>query len=170
MSKQPLYPHIPGGRKPEMIGTVWTAKATLYNNDKEIIAYCIDTPNGIAKAFMELPRAMWVSEMYSKELQPRAKYESRMQDWNKADSNLDIINQESLKREARNVGNAIAHQEMHKPQLNEEEWLKRGWGLYGYYYDPVTANNKKLELERKGEVIMIDDALHGYWIVYKKMP
>ena len=41
--------------KPEKVGAVWVAKATLYNTKKEIIAYCVDTPNGIAKAFMELP-------------------------------------------------------------------------------------------------------------------
>lgn len=81
----------PPSNKPEMIGTVYTARAKLYNIDGKLIATCTDTPNAIAKAFMELPDAAFVTESYSSIIIPKEKFANRMQSWNVAKSNLEII-------------------------------------------------------------------------------
>ena len=38
---------------PAKLGSVWIARATLYNSAGRKIGTCTDTPNAIAKAFME---------------------------------------------------------------------------------------------------------------------
>ena len=69
------------------LGTVYTAKARLYDKKKKEIGYCIDTPNAIAKAFMEWPEAMFVKP-YMEDIQPKRLYEDRMKSWNDAESGL----------------------------------------------------------------------------------
>ncbi len=51
----------------------------------------MDTPNAIAKAFMELPKAEYVSLSYGTALQPRAMYQQRMNQWNVAKSHLQML-------------------------------------------------------------------------------
>lgn len=74
--------------KPKALGSVWTSSATLYDKNKKPIAICMDTPNAIAKAFMELPKAEYVSSFLSNELETKDKYSDRMKSWNNADSQL----------------------------------------------------------------------------------
>lgn len=73
-------------RKPPALGTVWTARATLYNSAGRKIGTCMDTPNSIAKAFMEFPQATSVSALMG--YQTRAEFSSRMKPWNVATSHL----------------------------------------------------------------------------------
>lgn len=75
------------GAKPPKLGTVYPIKARLYDSNKKEIGYCIDTPNAIAKAFMEWPKAMYVKPFMEK-LRPRAMYKDRMNKWNEAKSGL----------------------------------------------------------------------------------
>jgi hypothetical protein len=43
--------------KPAPVGNVWVANARLYDCDGKLIGQCMDTPNSIAKALMECPKA-----------------------------------------------------------------------------------------------------------------
>lgn len=60
----------------EMIGTVWTASAKLYNRDGKLIAYCLDTPNAIAKALSECGQAQTVNSILG--YYDRSHYNDRM--------------------------------------------------------------------------------------------
>ena len=60
------------------LGTVWTARARLYNSAGRIIGTCTDTPNAIAKAFMENHSATSVMESYSSVAIQRTEYRDRM--------------------------------------------------------------------------------------------
>ena len=71
------------------LGTVWTAKATLLNKNGKKIAYCLDTPNAIAKALMKVPEAQKVKSLLG--THTRAYYKDRMKSWNKAKSGLERI-------------------------------------------------------------------------------
>lgn len=62
--------------KPATLGTVWTARAKLYNTAGKLIGTCTDTPNAIAKALIELPAAQTVKTLDGYE--DRADYKSRM--------------------------------------------------------------------------------------------
>lgn len=72
--------------QPEKIGTVWTATATLMDSSGQVVAHCIDTPNAIAKALMEMPDATTVKGLEGSH--PREHWQSRMQSWNVAKSGL----------------------------------------------------------------------------------
>ena len=73
-------------RKLERLGTVWTATATLMSSSGKAIAYCIDTPNAIAKALMEMPGAKTVRGLEG--THGRNYWETRMKPWNNAKSGL----------------------------------------------------------------------------------
>lgn len=73
--------------KPAPAGDIWEARATLYNIGGKAIGTCIDTPNAIAKAFLELREANYVKDN-SGLIRVRAEYAERMQPWNKAQSGL----------------------------------------------------------------------------------
>ena len=60
------------------LGTVWTARARLYNSAGRVIGSCTDTPNAIAKAFMEIHKAATVRESYSDTAINRCEYRARM--------------------------------------------------------------------------------------------
>jgi len=68
------------------IGTVWTARAYLYDGNFKVLGNCIDTPNAIANAFRELPQAVVVKSLMG--LSNRSQYENRIADWNKCPSGL----------------------------------------------------------------------------------
>ena len=74
--------------KPPALGTVYNVNANLYNKNKKIIATCLDTPNAIAKALMELPTAEFIKEGFTSEIKKRVDYQSRMAAWNVAKSHL----------------------------------------------------------------------------------
>ena len=74
--------------KPEPMGTVGLTKARLYNNRRELIAFCMDTPNAIAKAFMELSEARAVKTISRETIQFREDYQERMKSWNTVRSDL----------------------------------------------------------------------------------
>ena len=76
----------PRTKKPERLGTVWTAQATLMDAKGKPIARCIDTPNAIARALMKTPRATKVRSILGTDT--RASYKSRMKPWNTAKSGL----------------------------------------------------------------------------------
>ena len=64
--------------KPQMIGTVWIARARLFNSAGKQIGTCTDTPNAIAKAFIENHTATSVKESYSDTAINRHEYKNRM--------------------------------------------------------------------------------------------
>lgn len=76
-------------KKPASIGTIWVARAILFNSKGKKIAYCLDTPNAIAKALMKLPRAQKVKGILG--TYPRNHYKDRMKPWNTAKSGLELI-------------------------------------------------------------------------------
>ncbi|KKK64194.1 hypothetical protein LCGC14_2986720, partial [marine sediment metagenome] len=59
------------------LGTVWSARARLFNSAGKLVGTCTDTPNAIAKAFMELHKATSVKESYSDTAINRTEYRSR---------------------------------------------------------------------------------------------
>ena len=76
-------------KKSAPIGTIWTARATLFNSKGKKIAYCIDTPNAIAKALMQLPQAQKVKSILG--TYTRNHYQDRMKSWNTAKSGLELV-------------------------------------------------------------------------------
>lgn len=74
-------------KSPSPLGTIWSVKAKLYDKDQKEIGYCMDTPNAIAKAFMEWPKAMFVKP-FGEAIKPRSLYKDRMSKWNEAESHL----------------------------------------------------------------------------------
>ena len=60
------------------LGTVWIARAKLYNSAGKVIGTCTDTPNAIARAFMEHHQATSVIESYSSIAIQRDEYRNRM--------------------------------------------------------------------------------------------
>lgn len=72
-------------------GTVYTARARLYNSAGRMIGTCTDTPNAIAKAFMEHHEATGVKESYENIAKQRTEYEHRMVKENKCDSGYIIF-------------------------------------------------------------------------------
>lgn len=65
---------------------VWDVKATLYDIDGHKLGDCMDTPNAIAKAFMEQPKATMVKGLSGCKV--RSDYAGRMMDWNTAASHF----------------------------------------------------------------------------------
>ena len=74
--------------KPPTLGAVWTARARLYNSAGRVIGTCTDTPNAIAKAFMEHHKATSVKESYSDIAMQRTEYRNRMHPGNNCPSGL----------------------------------------------------------------------------------
>ncbi len=64
------------------LGTVWTARARLFNSAGRQIGTCTDTPNAIARAFMEVYKATSVKESYSDTAINRCEYRTRMNQGN----------------------------------------------------------------------------------------
>ena len=73
-------------KTPPSIGTIGITKATLFDKRGKKIAYCLDTPNAIAKALMKVPEAQKVKSILG--THTRAYYQDRMKSWNKARSGL----------------------------------------------------------------------------------
>lgn len=78
-----------GVMKPQAIGTIGITRARLFDSNGNLIGYCIDTPNGIAKAFMECPQAKIVRHILG--IDKRDYYNNRMKSWNKAHSDLEVL-------------------------------------------------------------------------------
>lgn len=78
-----------GVKKPLPIGTIGLTKAALFDKKGKKIAYCLDTPNAIAKALMRIPAAVKVKSILG--TYGRDYYKSRMKSWNKARSGLERI-------------------------------------------------------------------------------
>jgi hypothetical protein len=75
--------------KPVKLGTIWTARAKLYDLTGKMVASCMDTPNAIAKAFMECKEAVMVKTLSADSpYRNREYYRGRMNEWNKAESRL----------------------------------------------------------------------------------
>ena len=68
------------------LGTIGITKATLLNKNGKPIAYCLDTPNAIAKALMKVPSAQKVKSILG--THNREHYKPRMKSWNTAKSGL----------------------------------------------------------------------------------
>lgn len=73
----------------KMVGTIWDIAARLYDAKGTLIAHCIDTPNGIANAFLECPQAQKVHTLMG--YKTRKEYASRMYSWNTAASRLELV-------------------------------------------------------------------------------
>ena len=62
----------------EKLGTIYTARAKLYGNFEGesgvLLGHCIDTPNAIAKALIELPNADMIYHVIDKKWNWRADY------------------------------------------------------------------------------------------------
>lgn len=71
-------------KKPQALGTVWIAGAKVLDRNGKSIGGCMDTPNAIAKMFMEVPKANAVKTMFG--LKTRAEYMDRMGNFNNAQS------------------------------------------------------------------------------------
>lgn len=78
------------------IGSVWTANAKLYNKDNILIGYCLDTPNAIAKAFMECSDIFYAIGLFGK--QDKSNFIDCMKDWNNANSHLQLITAVNLNK------------------------------------------------------------------------
>ena len=70
------------------LGTIYIARATLFNSAGKLIGYCTDTPNAIAKAFMEHHKATAVKEYLSDIARCRTEYTNRMNQFNTCESNF----------------------------------------------------------------------------------
>lgn len=68
----------------KLSGTIWGAKAKLYDKQKKLVGYSIDTPNAIAKALMEHPNIEFVQSLSGRKT--RLYYANRMKSWNVATS------------------------------------------------------------------------------------
>jgi len=77
---------MPKKRKVAPLGTVWSVRATLLNSRGKKVAYCVDTPNAIAKALMKVPSATKAHSILG--TRARQYYKDRMKSWNKARSGL----------------------------------------------------------------------------------
>ena len=75
--------------KIQAIGTIGITRAKLFNSSGKLIGYCLDTPNAIAKALIECPQAQSAQGILG--IENRAYYYNRMQSWNKAQSDLEVI-------------------------------------------------------------------------------
>ena len=60
------------------LGTVWTARARLFNSAGKLVGSCTDTPNAIARAFMDHHNATGVKECLSDTAICRTEYLNRM--------------------------------------------------------------------------------------------
>ena len=86
------------GKTPSL-GNVWDVKAKLFDKNKKEIGFCIDTPNAIAKAFMEWDKAEYVKP-FGSSIEPKSKYKDRMEKWNEAVSGL--VKKASVTKKRRN--------------------------------------------------------------------
>lgn len=76
-------------KKPASLGTVWPVHAVLFDENGRKLGRCLDTPNAIAKAFMQCSRAAFVKPSFEM-VQEREVYSDRMKSWNKAESFLTL--------------------------------------------------------------------------------
>lgn len=63
------------------LGSVWTARAKVYDANGKFIGSCMDTPNAIARMFMEIRRAEVVKDVLGKYTH-RIDYKSKMNEYN----------------------------------------------------------------------------------------
>ena len=75
--------------KRQAIGTIGITRAKLFDGKDNLIGYCMDTPNAIAKAFMECPKAQSAQGILG--TNKRDYYNERMRGWNTAQSDLDVL-------------------------------------------------------------------------------
>ena len=75
--------------KPQALGTIGVTRARLFDGNSKLIGYCLDTPNAIAKAFMEYSQARSAQGILG--TNSKAYYNNRMADWNTAHSDLEVI-------------------------------------------------------------------------------
>lgn len=68
--------------------TIWTAISTLFNSKTELIGFCIDTPNGIAKAMLEDESIQYALSPSLDKIYRQADLVDRMCGWNDAESGL----------------------------------------------------------------------------------
>ena len=71
------------------MGIFGETTAIVHDNKMRVIGTCIDTPNGIAKMFMECNRAEYVKTMLDG-LKQRYTYNDRMGNFNSATSYLKL--------------------------------------------------------------------------------
>lgn len=62
----------------QTLGTIWTARARLCNSAGRVIGTCTDTPNAIARAFMDHHKATSVIKSYETIAIQRTEYRERM--------------------------------------------------------------------------------------------
>ena len=75
--------------RPQTLGTIGITQASLFNANGKLIGYCLDTPNAIAKAFMECPKARLAQGILGMEKIDH--YSHRMMSWNTAQSCLTLV-------------------------------------------------------------------------------
>ena len=68
------------------IGTIWIARARLFNSAGQAIGTCTDTPNAIAKALIERQDATSIKESFSNVAINRREYRNRMHPGNQCPS------------------------------------------------------------------------------------
>ena len=73
------------------LGVIWTARARLFNSAGKVVGTCTDTPNAIAKAFMEHRNATSVKESYSDTAIIRTEFRNRMHPQNTCPSGFNRI-------------------------------------------------------------------------------
>jgi len=71
--------------KPQKLGIVYTARATLKDADLNKLGTCTDTPNAIASALRECPTASIVIG-FASGTTIRGTYKNRMLEWNSCPS------------------------------------------------------------------------------------
>jgi hypothetical protein len=74
--------------QPPPLGTIWNVGAKVYNKKHALIGSCLDTPNAIAKMFMEMPEAAYIiqSKIMGSGKFDKDFYKDRMNRWNTASS------------------------------------------------------------------------------------
>ncbi len=82
--------------KPLLPGNIWIARATLFNSAGKKIGTCTDTPNAIAKAFMEIHQATSVKEYLSDIAKDRTDYINKIQPWNTCPSGYKSLNRKNV--------------------------------------------------------------------------
>ena len=71
------------------LGTIGVGKATLLDANKEVIGYCLDTPNAIANAIKECPKAYIVISILGNNYYHY--YNNRINKWNTAPSYMTLV-------------------------------------------------------------------------------
>jgi len=74
------------------LGTIFNIGALCFDEHKNVIGACLDTPNAIAKACMEHSEIAFIKEFGDSKLKTVDYYRDRMRDWNTAISQYRDIN------------------------------------------------------------------------------